>query len=81
VLTRNYTIDKYEEYIVAVKDLIKSSNDVETAQRMCQVNATHHRVPHQEIDMVLSFLHSFAQSRYPIKSLTRFDARIKMQGM
>jgi hypothetical protein len=81
VLTRNYTPEKYQEYIIAVRDLIKTSNDVEAAQRMCQVNAAHFRINVQDIDICLSFMHNFSRGRYPIGKLTVFDSRIKTEGL
>jgi len=81
VLTRNYTKEKYPEYVIAVADLIKSSNNVEVAQRMCQVNSIHFRTTSERIDACLSFLHNFGRGRYPFDKLTIFDARTKIEGM
>lgn len=81
VATRNYTEDKYGEYVLAVKDLIKSSNDVEVAQKMCQVNAAHFRVASSDVDLCLSFLHNFARHMYRFESLMKFDSRTKIEGM
>jgi len=81
VLTRNYTAAKYEDYMVAVGDLIKSSNSVGVAQRMCRVNAVHHRIPVENVDLCLSFLTNFARKRYAFDKLTVFETRTKVEGM
>nr|QXV86615.1 nonstructural polyprotein [Hepeviridae sp.] len=70
VFSRIYTTEeKFDEYRIAVGDLLRSTRNTFTAQNQCIVNAVHYGQTVENMDLLLSALHLFANGKVPYRSL------------